>query len=218
MAHRSVIEETFRTIAPSRYRGIPNPPPIAAGFDASGGQDLNTALSQAAQEISQLRTAWQQQATLIAANTNAVQSNGGGQSGGSTASNVVSSIFGGALGVISPVAKGILGLFGLGGSSAPAPLPAYVPPPPVSISGIVRSTSGDGRTAAPAGSTATPVSQSANVSRSANVSQAAAPSQVTVNINAMDSQSFLDRSNDIASAVRLAMLNLHPINDVVADL
>ena len=34
----------------------------------------------------------------------------------------------------------------------------------------------------------------------------------------MDSQSFLDRSNDIASAVRLAMLNLHPINDVVADL
>jgi hypothetical protein len=212
MAHRSVIEETFRTIAPSRYRGIPNPPPIAAGFDASGGQDLNTALSQAAQEISQLRTAWQQQATLIAANTNAVQSNGGGQSGGSTASNVVSSIFGGALGVISPVAKGILGLFGLGGSSAPAPLPVYVPPPPVSISGIVRSTSGDGGTAAPAGSTATPVSQSANVS------QAAAPSQVTVNINAMDSQSFLDRSNDIASAVRLAMLNLHPINDVVADL
>jgi hypothetical protein len=218
MAHRSVIEETFRTIAPSRYRGIPNPPPIAAGFDASGGQDLNTALSQDAEEISQLRTAWQQQATLIAANTNAVQSNGGGQSGGSTASSIVSGIFGGALGVLSPVAKGILGLFGLGGSSAPAPLPVYVPPPPVSISGIVRSTSGDGGTATPAGSTATPVSQSANVSRSANVSQAAAPSQVTVNINAMDSQSFLDRSNDIASAVRLAMLNLHPINDVVADL
>jgi hypothetical protein len=41
---------------------------------------------------------------------------------------------------------------------------------------------------------------------------------VTVNVSAMDSQSFMDRSNDIASAVREAMLNLHPINDVVANL
>jgi hypothetical protein len=213
MAQSSVIEETFRQIAPSRYRGIPNPTPIAAGFDASGGEDLNTALSQAGQEISLLRTAWQQQETLIAANTNAIQSNAGGQSGGSTASSVLSDIFGGALGVLSPVAKGILGLFGLGGNSAPAPLPVYVPPPPISISGIVRSTSGgESGTATPAGPAPTPVSQGANVS------QPAAPSQVTVNINAMDSQSFLDRSNDIASAVRLAMLNLHPINDVVADL
>jgi hypothetical protein len=48
-------------------------------------------------------------------------------------------------------------------------------------------------------------------------SQAAAP-QVIVNVSAMDSQSFMDRSADIASAVREAMLNLHPINDVVANL
>ncbi len=34
----------------------------------------------------------------------------------------------------------------------------------------------------------------------------------------MDSQSFLDRSSDIAAAVRNAMLNLSPINDVVNDL
>ena len=34
----------------------------------------------------------------------------------------------------------------------------------------------------------------------------------------MDSQSFMDRSNDIASAVREAMLNNHPINGVVTDL
>jgi hypothetical protein len=39
-----------------------------------------------------------------------------------------------------------------------------------------------------------------------------------VNVSAMDSQSFMDRSDDIASAVRAAMLNMHPINDVVADL
>ena len=39
-----------------------------------------------------------------------------------------------------------------------------------------------------------------------------------MNVNAMDSQSFMDRSNDIANAVREAMLNMHPINGVVASL
>jgi hypothetical protein len=49
-------------------------------------------------------------------------------------------------------------------------------------------------------------------------SQASPQRQITVHVNAMDSQSFMDRSGDIASAVREAMLNLHPINDVVANL
>jgi ribosomal protein L30/L7E len=34
----------------------------------------------------------------------------------------------------------------------------------------------------------------------------------------MDARSFLDRSADIAAAVRYAMLNLNSINDVVSDL
>lgn len=42
--------------------------------------------------------------------------------------------------------------------------------------------------------------------------------QITVNVQAMDSRSFLDRSQDIAQAVREAMLNMHSINDVVNDL
>ena len=42
--------------------------------------------------------------------------------------------------------------------------------------------------------------------------------QVTVNVHAMDSQSFLDRSSDIADAVRHAVLNLHPLNSVLAEL
>ena len=45
----------------------------------------------------------------------------------------------------------------------------------------------------------------------------AAP-QVTVNIQAMDAQSILDRSGDIAQAVRSAMLNMSAINDVISDL
>jgi hypothetical protein len=34
----------------------------------------------------------------------------------------------------------------------------------------------------------------------------------------MDSQSFLDHSDDIASAVKQAMLNMNSINDVVTSL
>ena len=48
-------------------------------------------------------------------------------------------------------------------------------------------------------------------------SNGAAP-QINVNVQAMDARSFLDRSSDIAAAVREAMLNLNSINDVVTDL
>jgi hypothetical protein len=41
---------------------------------------------------------------------------------------------------------------------------------------------------------------------------------ITVNVQAMDARSFLDRSSDIAAAVKDAMLNLNSINDVVNDL
>ena len=57
--------------------------------------------------------------------------------------------------------------------------------------------------AAPAGGTSAP---------------AGAAPQITVNVQAMDARSFMDRSNDIALAVRDAMLNLNAINDVVNEL
>jgi hypothetical protein len=39
-----------------------------------------------------------------------------------------------------------------------------------------------------------------------------------VQVQAIDSQSFLDHSDEIARAVRQAMLNMNSINDVVTDL
>ncbi len=41
--------------------------------------------------------------------------------------------------------------------------------------------------------------------------------QVVVNVSAMDAQSFMDRSNDIARAVRDAMLHMHPVNDLISE-
>jgi 2C-methyl-D-erythritol 2,4-cyclodiphosphate synthase len=48
-------------------------------------------------------------------------------------------------------------------------------------------------------------------------SQVWAPS-ITVQVNAMDSRSFLDHSDDIAHAVREAILSAHTLTDVVSEL
>ncbi len=45
-----------------------------------------------------------------------------------------------------------------------------------------------------------------------------APVNVTVEVRALDSRSFLEHSEDIARAVREAMLHSHALNDVVSEL
>lgn len=195
---RHSIEETFKAVKPKGRKGIPNPPKIGVGV-SSNNTDLAASLSQAGQQIAQLQSAYRQQAALITANTQAIQGNTSaqGHSALSTAGGLASSLLGGGgLGLLSPLISGIASLFG--GSSAPKPLPFYIPPAPVAISGMLNS-------AAP--------------NAAASGTAAASPaSQVTVNVNAMDSQSFMDHSADIANAVREAMLNMHPINGVVASL
>jgi hypothetical protein len=210
MAQHS-LEEVFRRIAPLRRRGIPNAPTLTGGVTGSDG-DLSTALSRAGTEIAQLRSNYQQQADLIRANTQAIQNNTSGQGGRSVAGSVgsvFSGLAGGALGLLSPVISGLTHLFG--GGSQPLALPVYTPPPPVSIGGILHS--GDGRATSQSG-VPSGVGQGGS---QAPPSVTYAP-QITVQVSAMDSQSIMDRSGDIASAVREAMLNNHPINGVVADL
>jgi len=49
------------------------------------------------------------------------------------------------------------------------------------------------------------------------VGQSVAKAQITVQVQTMDSQSFLDHSADIAQAVRQAMLESSVLNDVVRE-
>ena len=51
-----------------------------------------------------------------------------------------------------------------------------------------------------------------------NPSMSTPVNNITVQVNAIDSRSFLDHSEDIARAVRDAMLHSHALNDVVNDL
>jgi hypothetical protein len=206
MAHRS-IEETFQAIKPRGRRGLPEAPAIDAGVSSNG--DLPAALSQAGQQIAQLQASYQQQLAAVAANTQAIQGNTsaqGSHSVASTAGSVASGLESG-FGLLGPLISGIAGLFG--GGSKPAALPVYLPPPPVSVEGTLRATTAAGQSGNAPSTGTLPAS---------GASQPAAAPSITVNVSAMDSQSFMDRSADIASAVREAMLNLHPINDVVANL
>jgi hypothetical protein len=210
--HRRNIEEEFRAIAPQGHRGIPSAQPIAVGVTGSGGADSAASASQASQEISQLEAQFKKQADLIQANTQALQQSTSAHTGQAFGSvgGAAAGFLGGGLGLLSPLVKGIMSLFGIGGSgSAPPPLPFYVPPPSIQMSDTLRS-------ATPAAASASGAAASAAPAATGNASGAAP--QVTVNVSAMDSQSFMDRSSDIANAVREAMLNLNPINDVVANL
>jgi hypothetical protein len=159
--------------------------------------------------LTQLQTVNQTQIDTLTANTQALAQNTSTKgTGGSTASSVgstIESVLGFGLG-LSPLISGLVSLFGGGESSQPAPLVPYVAPLPVNATaGISGSTSGAFGVDTAAGGLPRP--QPA----------AASSAQITVQVQAMDSQSFLDHSNDIAMAVRQAMLTSTTLNDVIRE-
>ena len=112
--------------------------------------------------------------------------------------------------LLSPLISGVLKLFGGGGGgeSEPSPLLKFALPPAVNLNaGVSRTAPGEvfGVDSAQGG-----------LPRAVTQTVAQAP-QITVQVQAMDSQSFMDRSGDIARAVRQAMLESSVLNDVVRE-
>jgi hypothetical protein len=156
----------------------------------------------------------------------ATASNGPATSGGGiTASSVVETVLGSGLGLV-PLIGGLIGLFSGGVSNAPAPLVKYAMPASIDFEtaetdGGLTGASYDqmGMPRAYSGGSASQSSTGAGGYGGGGPSGTGGlPAQITVNVQAMDSQSFMDHSADIAAAVRNAMLNLNSINDVVNDL
>ena len=184
------------------------------------GQMLTSALpaassdqmGQLAAQLQQLQTVSQAETETILANTLAVTQNTTqlGQSSGPSTASKVGSTLESALGLglgLSPLITGLLGLFGGGGNSSQSQAPAaFVLPPSISVS------AGVGDPSAPAFG----VDYTAGGQPRAAMTSASAP-QITVQVQAMDSQSFLDHSNDIAQAVRQAMLESSVLNDVIRE-
>jgi hypothetical protein len=132
-------------------------------------------------------------------------------SGGTTAGDVVSTFFESGFGMASLV-EGLIGLFS-GGSSTPPPLEPYQMPSSIGFESV------ETAHGLSAGSYDQMGHMRAIPSEPNIPSGGGTPApQITVNVQTMDAQSFLDHSGAIAEAVRGAMLNLSSINDVVNDL
>jgi len=181
-----------------------------SGTDAAGQGALTDALTQNTTQLAQVQSAIQAQLDSLVSNTQAVIENTTTKSsGGSTTANVAgsfaSSILGG--GILGPIVSGLMSLFGGGGNDQTPTQPLRFLMPPkldyeaggqgAGIGAVDHNQNGQPR----------PVSQTA-----------ARTPQITVNVSAMDSQSFLDRSTDIANAVRKAMLESSSLNDVIGEL
>ena len=171
-------------------------------------QEFTTQLTALTQQMTSLGTVQQTQISATQDNTQALTQNtaakGGGSSIGSTLGGIASTLLGGGL---SSLIGGLTSLFGGGSSSQPSTaLPIYQLPNPINFEGGLTGSSGQ---VAPVsyGQTGQP-----------RIEPASSTPQVTVQVNAIDSQSFLDHSDEIANAVKAAILNSHSINDVIADL
>lgn len=193
-------------------------------FDGLTSVFGNTSITQ---ELQQLEAANQQIWNDQNANTQyrlsqmtAARGSGSSRSSGSWLSEI-GGVLGGGLGLTSLV-TGLAGLFGGGGPATPEPPTPYLMPNPISldagfsgsgVNGVFATDSSQGN--APRAITNSGGGTGSSASSGGAASNGGGGAQVTVNVQAMDSQSFMDRSSDIAMAVRQAMLETTILNDVI---
>ena len=200
------------------------------GGALDSGEEIAASLSDTVEQLSELQGSGEapQAASGSSSSTSSASTT---SSGGSTAESIATTVLESGLGMV-PLVVGLLGLFGGGGTPAPT-LEKYAMPERQYFEGADTGSDISGadydqmgmprRTARRRMEGAR---RPAGLHLRAAAAAAAAPSgpsgagaaQITVNVQAMDSQSFLDHSNEIAQAVRDAMLNSNSINDVVNDL
>jgi hypothetical protein len=177
---------------------------------SSPGSDVTSQVAQLSNALNQLQLAQASSLAALGANTLALGQNtaaksSGGSSAAETIGGIASNIFSG--GLLSSVIGGLVGLFGGSGNSTPAPLVKFALAPMVSYQG--------GQAGGPGGQVA-PVDYGQS-GQPRTVVQSS-PAQVNIQVNAMDSKSFLDHSDEIAQAVKKAILNSSSLNDVISDL
>ena len=175
-----------------------------------GTLGLNEQIAQLANQLQQLQT--ENQAATASMQASSLTTRGGSASGTSSGPSIggtLLDVLGGGLG-LSPLISGLASLFGgSGDSSTPALLTKFELPPSIQANGGVSESGGQ--------AFAVDNPQGGLPRAAPTGGQASSPSQITVQVQAMDSQSFLDHSSDIAQAVRQAMLQSSVLNDVVRE-
>jgi hypothetical protein len=197
----------------------------SAGGALDSGEEIASSLSDTVKQLGELQGSSQAQAASGSSSTSTASTTSGG---GSTAESIATTVLESGLGMV-PLIVGLLGLFGGAGTPAPPTLEKYAMPDRLYFEGADTGSDisdadydqmGMPRvpSAAPDGTSAQTSGMAAPGSSGNSTTSGAAAPQITVNVQAMDSQSFLDHSNEIAQAVRAAMLNSNSINDVVNNL
>ena len=190
----------------------PMPTPESLIGQMPPAQESENGISNLTRQIIELTRATLTQTDTVDVNTQAVIENsiaaasGSGSSTGASIGKTVLSFLGGGFGLATLFGK----LFGGGGDEPAAALERYSLPASVSLD---------------AGLSQTPVSgiqpiryASDGLPRTLGGNAASATTPITIQVQAMDSKSFLDHSSEIANAVREALLNSHSLNDVVVEL
>jgi hypothetical protein len=160
-------------------------------------------------EMEQLRLTGTRQADAVLENTQAVLQNTVAQATSSVSSEARSAgnlALGIATAGLSPLIRGVVSLFTRDREQEAEPLTSYTRPASVSVEGLVQEGGG--------------VSWRwpEELQRSSSARAAAAAPQITVQVQALDSRSFLDRKDDIARAVREAVLHSHSLVDVWGEM
>jgi hypothetical protein len=188
---------------------------MAANSPFDGVTNLLQAIAAQDQIAGQLQTITDQLVELKAAGDNANRVNTtvpaartlNSDSGNSAILDAIGGVLGGGLGLI-PLISGFTSLFG--GDNSPNNLNANLSR--FSLPAAIRADAGisqgiDGGVAI----------DNAQGGLPRAITQESSSPQITVNITAMDSKSFLDHSDDIAKAVRQAMLESTVLNDVIRE-
>jgi hypothetical protein len=176
--------------------------------------ELGENVATIATQLEQLRPLTQQQAESTAENTQAVAQNtvsktqGGVASAAGNIAKTAAKTLGGALSLV-PLVSALVGLFKKDKPEPPA-LPTYTLPPSIQFQGAVLAGGSQGIVAMDYGQDGLPRAVTPRTQNSA-------PS-VTIQVQAMDSRSFMDHSDEIARAVREALLNAHSLSDVMSEL
>jgi len=178
-------------------------------------QEVTETLWAVTRELDNLRAVTEHQIEVIGENTQAIVENTQRQSGGGVASVIgevgksVSGLFTSGVAFL-PVLSGLVSLFGHSKSVEEAPPATYSMPPAMNLEYGLEGDSGlvGGEIY---------YDQSGQPRVTATDRTVYAP-QVTVQVQALDSRSFLDHSNEIAKAVREAVLNAHSLNEVLYEL
>ncbi len=181
---------------------------VTLGTNSPATSVLAGPLTTIATQLQQLQTINQAQLASIQANTSALNTNSSIKGGGTSTAGPIGSTLMDALGLgsgLSPLISGLIGLFGGGGGSQTTTITPSMQPLPVNLTAGFTGSAAGGASGVDFGEGNQPRQTTA----------AGAQQLITIQVQAMDSQSFLDRSNDIAAAVRKAMLETSALNDVI---